>query len=348
MKISKAVFDEHRRPRFGNANPERMQLAFWEWMIRGEDSDKPEDQDALSRIGLIVRGGQLKSAMGPYRARDLFNVPPNIDDGPIWTFDRMGRTCSQLPDGRAICIGGEHEDFYDPDFCIYNDVIVFEPSGEIQIFGYPKHVFPPTDFHSATTTSDGIVIIGGLGYQDSRRPGDTPVYRLAYSDYRMTEVSTWGQKPGWIFKHTASFDSHQMLLVSGGELYDEFDGRKRYRGNFEDYALNPDTGEWKRLTNRNWRQLSIRQADGSLLVLDKRPKPVSLLPSGIDQSTATSEGWNRITFVSDGVSIELKVNIMQIEILVKGDLTKSVSDRLANEIREITEHATQSQWVLDE
>jgi hypothetical protein len=36
-----------------------------------------------------------------------------------------------LPDGRAIQIGGEHEDYYDPDFCIYNDVFVHEPDRSI-------------------------------------------------------------------------------------------------------------------------------------------------------------------------------------------------------------------------
>jgi len=27
---------------------------------------------------------------------------------------------NQLPDGRLVSVGGEHEDYYDPDFCIYN------------------------------------------------------------------------------------------------------------------------------------------------------------------------------------------------------------------------------------
>jgi hypothetical protein len=32
MEISRELFDEQARPLFGNANPERMQLAFWECM----------------------------------------------------------------------------------------------------------------------------------------------------------------------------------------------------------------------------------------------------------------------------------------------------------------------------
>jgi len=52
--------------------------------------------------------GCLKSRYGPRRARDLFNIPVNREDGPIWTFDRMGATETELPDGRLVRIGGEH------------------------------------------------------------------------------------------------------------------------------------------------------------------------------------------------------------------------------------------------
>ncbi len=119
-------------------------------MIRGDP--QPSDEGALSSIGLTMKDGKLKSTYGPYRARDLFNIPLNREEGPIWTFDRMGRTCDELVDGRMVCIGGEHEDFYDPDFRIYNDVVVFNADATIDIYGYPKEIFPPTDFQTATVT----------------------------------------------------------------------------------------------------------------------------------------------------------------------------------------------------
>lgn len=46
-----------------------------------------------------------------------------------------------LEDGRALFIAGEHEDSYDPDFCIYNDLIVFHTDKSVQIFAYPREVF---------------------------------------------------------------------------------------------------------------------------------------------------------------------------------------------------------------
>lgn len=105
-EISRELFDQQRRPRFGNANPERMTLAFWEWMIRGGEATPATGESSLEECGLLMREGKLKSTYGPYRARDHFNIPLNREDGPIWTFDRMGATRSQLTDGRVVCIGG--------------------------------------------------------------------------------------------------------------------------------------------------------------------------------------------------------------------------------------------------
>lgn len=46
---------------------------------------------------------------------------------PFWCLsNRMGMSSTELDDGRIIKIAGEHEDDYDPDFFIYNDVFVFE------------------------------------------------------------------------------------------------------------------------------------------------------------------------------------------------------------------------------
>ena len=69
-----------------------------------------------------------------------------------------------------ICIAGEHEDYYDPDFCIYNDVVVLGLDGSVEIYGYPKDVFPPTDFHTATLVGDRVIVIGRLGYMGSDIP----------------------------------------------------------------------------------------------------------------------------------------------------------------------------------
>ena len=82
----------------GTANPSIMNNPFWMFQVG------PKGLPAWS-------------------ARTSFGKPddPFADsEDPVWCFIRFGATRTKLPDGRVVCIGGEHEDGYDPDFCIYN------------------------------------------------------------------------------------------------------------------------------------------------------------------------------------------------------------------------------------
>lgn len=162
MEMTRELFERQHARRYGAGNPERMHVAFWEWMVR--------------------RGVPAYTAMWE------FGLSHQCGRSPTWCFDRFGMTRTPMPDGRIICIAGEHEDFYHPDFCIYNDVIVLRPApgqtgvtvdaGEVEIYGYPDGVFPPTDFHSATRVGDRIFLIGRLGYHGKRLHGQTPVMML--------------------------------------------------------------------------------------------------------------------------------------------------------------------------
>jgi hypothetical protein len=147
--------------------------------------------------------------------------------------DDFGRTTNILDDGRIIEIGGEHEDSYDSDFCIYNDVTVFHPSGEIETYLYPENVFPPTDFHSATVVGGLIVIIGRLGYWGTRMPGTTPVHTLDLKSLRIDRVETSGDCPGWISAHRAQLDGESTIVVEEGQLENDsgslYENTGRYR-----------------------------------------------------------------------------------------------------------------------
>jgi hypothetical protein len=324
-----------------------MQLAFWEWMIRGGESAPDDESSVLGQLGLKMREGKLKSGYGPYRARDLFKVPLDREDGPIWTFDRMGATRTELPNGRVVCIGGEHEDYYDPDFCIYNDVVVLGPADEIEIYGYPKEVFPPTDFHTANLVGDRIIIIGCLGYPDDRHPGHTPVYALDLPGYRISEVETSGEKPGWVFKHEAECDPQGVITLRGGEVIEERDGKQRYRRNLEEYALDIRSRIWHRLTNRNWRQFSIRQADRGLFVLEQHPEREALLPRSIEHDVEPCDDWNRIRFVVQGVPVSVVIEVSEIEMTIEGALPDEIAGRIAEEVRASAEAAIQRQCILE-
>jgi hypothetical protein len=346
MEISQELFAQQRRPRFGKTNPERMQIAFWEWMIRGGDP-VAEPEGVPTEAGRLKRDSNLKSGYGPYRARDLFKVQFNREDGPIWTFDRMGATRSELPDERILCIGGEHEDSYDPDFCIYNDVVVFGPADQIEVYGYPQEIFPPTDFHTATLVGDRIIIIGCLGYQNARRPGHTPVYSLDLSHYHISEIQTTGENPGWIFKQEAELDPTGKINIRGGEVIRSRDGRQQYRRNFNEYALDIKTWTWLRNTNRNWRQFSIRREDKGIFVLDQRPEPQALLPRTVEHVVVPCKEWNDARIVVDGILVSITVGVAFIDVIVEGDLPSEKSHQLAEEVRTNAEAVVGHRCVME-
>lgn len=190
--ITAGDYQRGRRPVFGQGNPERMDIPFWIAMIR--------------------------AGVTGFQARAKFEPDSDPLDGPIWSAQRFGQSLTLLPDGRAIQIGGEHEDSYDPDFRIYNDVFVHQPDGSIEIYAYPEDVFPPTDFHTATLVGAGIYIIGGLGYPGARTFGQTPVYRLDLASLRIERLRVRGAAPGWIYKHRAEPVGANAIRVWGGTI----------------------------------------------------------------------------------------------------------------------------------
>ena len=161
-----------------------------------------------------------------------------------------------------VFIAGEHEDSYDPDFYIYNDTVVRHPDGRIEIFGYPREVFPPTDFHSATLVSNRIVLIGNLGSPDERRPGKTPVMILDLETLAISAAQTSGTPPGWIHDHNATLsDDGRSILIQRGKL-DRGGEDKSLVENIDDWRLHLGDWRWERLTERRWSRWEVRRKDG--------------------------------------------------------------------------------------
>lgn len=183
-----------KSPRYGSRNPERMDFAFWRDMV--------------------TSGGSAYSARAHFQDTDSVG-----QDGAVWCYNRFGSSLTQLGDGRFVQIGGEHEDYYDPDFFIYNEVVIHDGKGDFQIFGYPRETFPPTDFHTATLCGGTIYVIGCLGYPEQRRPGVTPVYRLKLESWEIEPVATTGEMPGWIHGHRARYEPDaNSIRVAGGKV----------------------------------------------------------------------------------------------------------------------------------
>ena len=239
FNISKKEYLKWRSPIFGDDNPAVMTNKVWEWLI-------------LTKISA-------------YQAEEEMEGPGSFDYGPVWCFDRFGQSFTRLEDGRGIYIAGEHEDHYDPDFNIYNDVVVISKTS-VEIYGYPEEVFPPTDFHSATLVNDQIYIIGNLGYLEKRKTETTPVYLLDTNNYRITEVSTHGENPGWIYEHTAEYDeAANSIVIKKGKV--DLGDDLGLNENIDDWCLCLESKKWQRLTKRQWQRWEVRRSDDEFLNL---------------------------------------------------------------------------------
>jgi hypothetical protein len=234
--VTPDLFRAWRSPRFGCANPERMNNPVWEWLIR--------------------------TRLSAYWANEEFS-PSLYGTGPCWCFRRFGQSKTKLPDGRIVLIGGEHEDFYDPDFYIYNDVVVRSPDESIEIYGYPKEIFAPTDSHSATLVDDCIIVIGNLGYSAQRQPGTTPVYCLDLKSFGISTVNCNGEAPGWLHKHSAVYVPEENAIAVTGGLLIRDDDRPSSVENIDDWKLHLAERRWERLTRRRWKRWDICRRDGS-------------------------------------------------------------------------------------
>ena len=308
MTIDKKVFAEQKRPRFGNANPERMQIAFWEWMIRaGASAGGPNlavgDESSLRSDLEAKRNWFL--ALGC--AKVLQNGIESVRRSK-WTLQRYGATQRNCRMWRIVRIGGEHEDSYDPDFWIYNDVVVFRQNGHVEIYGYPEEGFRPTDFHTATRIGEQIFIIGGLDYETARHPGHTRVYVLDTAAFQMSELKTSGEMPGWIYEHEAELQADGTIRIRNGICFEMRDGHQSYKRNIEEYSLNVQTSSWKRETKRNWSQITFRQEDGGLFALDRAIRPTDLIPRDIEFEKIA---YNHARFLLGTASVQLIVSVSQ-------------------------------------
>ena len=212
--VTAADFARHRSRRFGSTNPEKHLPGFW--------------------------SEQIRTGRSGYTAAQALTGAADCGHPPVWSFQRYGASFTRLPDGRWVVIAGEHEDHYDPDFCIYNDVTLFDGQGGVQHFLYPREDFPPTDFHTATLLDDAILLIGALGYPEDRREGETQVLRLDLDDFSIRPVETRGENPGWIHGHTTE-RTDAGLRVTGGKI------EPGYRDRTEAHLLDPTDWTWHRL-----------------------------------------------------------------------------------------------------
>jgi hypothetical protein len=231
-EVTPELFRVWRSPRLGAQNPERLTNPVWDWLVR--------------------------SRVSAYTASQRFGFG---GDEPGWSFARFGQSTTTLDDGRVIYIAGEHEDHYDPDFYIYNDVVVRYPDDRMEIFGYPRDAFPPTDFHTASVVGKQILVIGNLGYPSDRRPRETQVVSIDLETLACSLLATNGHPPGWIHSHSAKVDGDGSVVISGGEIETAGGAAAEFRDNGDDWRLDLTSWRWERVTDRHWRVWQVSRAD---------------------------------------------------------------------------------------
>jgi hypothetical protein len=321
LAITKEQFVEQCKPRFGISNPERMTMPVWEWLTRtGED------------VYVVRKQFELGSTLKEARAS---GVPQ-----PDWCFKRFGMTKTAMPDGRIICIGGEHEDSYDPNFCIYNDVVVIRPAeseawvtketGSVEIYGYPREAFPPTDFHTATLVRGHIYIIGRLGYPEDRAIVTTPVYRLDSETYRIETVRTKGPSPGLLHDHHADFDvATGSILVRGGFL-DATEAGSRPR-NHAVYRLHLSDNRWELARERErHRRFMLDTTDGHPSI-DATLDDVSPRRLPFHVILVENEFFSRFKISVESVRVTFE-DIVGLRMFVEGDLPEATLNVLLEDV----------------
>lgn len=239
-----------------------------------------------------------KTIIDNYKYEDSFETPP------LWSQARMEQSRTVLADGRIVLIGGEYEDFYDPDFCIYNDVIVINVDGTSEIYSYPKSLFAPTDFHTATLVSteedEHIIIIGSLGYPEDRQYAHTSVYRLNVRNFKIEQVATRNSM-GWISSHQATLRDNQIVIKGGEILIDDI---APLLDNLDTWTLNLNTLIWKNITqfDRKWQRFYVRrQDDNGLSLWEYKQLDGFLQKKDHLQTDITDKSQSKIGYISDEI-----------------------------------------------
>jgi len=358
--VSPALFATWREARRGHANPVDQTNPVWVWLARN-----PE----LTAYRAMRHFGQREPTTA------------------VWCNQRYGQSTTTLPDGRVLRIGGEHEDYYDPDFYIYNDVQVTAPDGTITILGYREADFPPTDFHSASLVGDHVYVVGNLGYTRTRRHERTQVCRLDIRTMAFATVDTAGDNPGWLHGHHATVVD-RVLTVHGGRREVRLGDRTRLRDNGDDYSLDLDRGVWTRDTDRRWRQWELVRADGergklwevrslasyrgyrdpaapwaqrgiadALARLGFEPDLVAWAErftppvphTALPQDSDDEGGWRTHRVVVDGVTVRY-VDGDPTRLVIEGELPAALVDALVDDLAaklSRVEHTTYSAFSLD-
>lgn len=185
---------------------------------------------------------------------------------------------------------------------------------------------------------------------------------LDLASYQIQKLPSQGELPGWIFGHEAELGP-EGIIIRGGEIHEEIGGEMRIRRNFDDFLHDPATGNWKRLTDRKWRQFSIFSDERKIFMkgvpfrgscsMDAEPgkgegpempdlgdtfiyvKPEVLFPRSFEYETVYWEEYSpEDRIIVDGIQVSIKVESFAIEVMIEGEMDEAKANALVQDIRE--------------
>jgi hypothetical protein len=119
----------------------------------------------------------------------------------------------------------------------------------------------------------------------------------------------------------------------------EREGGGRFRRNVEEYELDLRTLTWRRITDRNWPQFTIRPTDRKWFDLDRRPDFEVFRPTGIPHEMLPPADWNSHQLLVCGVTVRFTVSGREVEVLVQGELPQGTVAELVEAARRHVEAA---------
>ena len=108
-----------------------------------------------------------------------------------------------------------------------------------------------------------------------------------------------------------------------------------------------NAGTWRRLTDRNWPQFSIKQEGGDRFAPKRYPRVEDLWPRNIEHGVTPCKDWGQSRIVVEGVTVSITISPRNIEVIVEGELPNDLALRVAEEIRANAEAAIRRRRVLE-
>lgn len=233
----------------------------------------------------------------------------------VWTIAapmvtaRERHTCTLLPDGRLVVIGGNTSPNYDYSI----------PTGSIEIYDYTTNQWSnggtlaiARQNHTATLLTDGTILITG-GYIGSDRTGSVEIYDPSTQTCRSAAPLLLARHD-----HSATLLQDGRVLVTGG----------RSGGAGSDYfseseIYDPSTNIWQVTGNMNQARIKgslVTFSDGTVLTSGGRNTPNSSAP-GSEILTGTYSSWTSTSPMFQPVTWQMSTLLPSDRFLVTGGIT---------------------------